>query len=509
MNQGKICVSICADTVSKFIENINKARGQGDLIELRFDCLRKDELNAEDVESLRNTLAKIVGGESYPPWITTFRPKSQGGERELSDFERRNFWNVGSETEIADLEEDMVDDSWSWLWSERICSFHSFAGVPDDIESIFRRLVQTQADIIKIAVNVGDATEAIEVWKLLDNSSVRVIPIAMSEPGKWTRILGLAHGAPITYASLDEGAETAPGQISARDLRDVFRVKELNRETEVYGVIAGNTSYSLSPYMHNATFKQAARNSVFIPLQVEDLDKFIRRMVKPATREVELNFRGFSVTNPHKQAIVRHLDVIDETAQKIGAVNTVKVEDGKLHGYNTDAPGFIGPLKELYGDLKDVRVAVAGAGGAARACIYALQQEGANVTLLVRDVAKASALVNGFEIKVEQLTTDNRPLSTDILVNATPLGTRGPGENDTIATADELLDVKLVYDLVYNPAETRLLREAKAAGAKTLGGIDMLIAQGAEQFLIWTGTKAPLDIMKAAITERLSKTNAG
>ena len=329
----------------------------------------------------------------------------------------------------------------------------------------------------------------------------------MSEAGKWTRILGLAHGAPITYASLDEGAETAPGQISATDLKHVFRVQELNRETNVYGVIAGNTSYSLSPYMHNATFRQTGLNSVFIPLQVRDLDNFMRRMVKPDTREVDLNFRGFSVTNPHKQAIMKYLDVVDETAQKIGAVNTVKVEGGKLSGYNTDAPGFIGPLKVLYGDLKDARVAVAGAGGAARACVYALQQEGADVTLLARDPKKAAAFARQFGMNVEALKPGQK-ITTDVLVNATPLGTTGEAETETIATADELRDVNLVYDLVYNPAKTRLLREAGMSGAKTIGGLDMLIAQGAQQFLIWTGNEAPVDVMKTAITERLPKTNA-
>jgi 3-dehydroquinate dehydratase/shikimate dehydrogenase len=327
----------------------------------------------------------------------------------------------------------------------------------------------------------------------------------MGEAGKWTRILGLAHGAPMTYASLDRGGETAPGQISARDLRDVFRVKELNKQTDVYGVIAGDTSYSLSPYMHNAAFKHTGINSVFIPIQVADLDSFMRRMVKPATREVELNFKGFSVTNPHKQAIMKHLDSIDETAQKIGAVNTVKIEDGRLHGYNTDAPGFIDPLKRVFGDLTDSRVTVVGAGGAARACVYALKQEGADVTVLARDAAQASALAEEFGAKSAGLATD-RGLHTDILVNATPLGTRGGRESEAVATSDELDGVKLVYDLVYNPEETELLRRAKIAGVRTLGGMDMLVTQGAQQFLIWTSINPPINEMKAAFNRRLKET---
>src|SRR5262249_54836428 len=155
------------------------------------------------------------------------------------------------------------------------------------------------------------------------------------------RILGLAHGAYLTYASLESGSETAPGQISAEDMKNVFRVKELDESTDVYGIIAGDTSYTMSPYVHNAAFKAAGVNAVFVPLQVSDLDEFIRRMVRPETREIELNFKGFSVTNPHKQAIVRHLDFLYETARNTGAVNTISIENGKLYGHNTDADGFL------------------------------------------------------------------------------------------------------------------------------------------------------------------------
>jgi shikimate dehydrogenase len=273
--------------------------------------------------------------------------------------------------------------------------------------------------------------------------------------------------------------------------------------TRVYSVIAGDTSYSLSPYMHNAAFKARGLNAVFIPMQVADLDAVMRRMVKGETREIELNFHGFSVTNPHKQSVMNYLDRVDETARTIGAVNTVMIENNKLHGYNTDAAGFIRPLTKALGDLSGARVSVVGAGGAARACVYALKREGADVTLLVRDPQKASALADEFDVAVEDLTNAVEPLATDILVNATPLGTRGSAENETIATADAMLGVKLVYDLVYNPIETRLLREAKLAGARTVGGLDMLIAQGAKQFEIWSGQAAPLETMRRSIEGRL------
>ncbi|MEP6704325.1 MAG: type I 3-dehydroquinate dehydratase, partial [Acidobacteriota bacterium] len=230
MNSGKICISLRAPTVRELVERIKTASGLGDLLELRFDCLEKDELGAEDSDRLKDSMKRILAAGDPERIITTFRPTEYGGCRTISEIERDNFWNGGFETGVADLEEDRVDDSWSWLWGERICSFHDFSGVPDDLDSIFERLAKTKVDIVKIAATVTDATDAIAIWRLLERSrQTRVIPIGMGEAGKWTRVLSLAYGAPITYASPENGSETAPGQISATDLRDVFRVKELDK----------------------------------------------------------------------------------------------------------------------------------------------------------------------------------------------------------------------------------------------------------------------------------------
>jgi shikimate dehydrogenase len=205
--------------------------------------------------------------------------------------------------------------------------------------------------------------------------------------------------------------------------------------------------------------------------------------------------------------VIRYLDNADDAARTIGAVNTIKISDEKLYGHNTDAAGFIDPLKRKFGDLASARVALAGAGGAARACAYSLNEARADVTLFARDTAKAESMAGDFKIDVKPLRLDTRDPSTfagfDIVVNATPLGTKGSKQNYSIAYADQLKDVKLVYDLIYNPTETRLIHEARCAGADTLGGLDMLIAQGARQFEIWTGEEAPLAEMTAAVRKRL------
>ena len=501
MNKGKICIAICAKTADELFSKIGMAQPLADLTEVRFDCLAPSEIRA--------ALARISSQpELSDSLLATLRPIEQGGARDISCEERRQFWtwDISKAFWGGDFEEDMIPLSLPANCRNRIVSVHEDDVNPLDVESAYGRLKNTGASVLKIASSAEDATDAIPVWALLAQAKkekMPFVPIAIGEAGKWTRILGLAHGAFMTYASLETGSETAPGQISGEDLANVFRVKELNKKTEVYGIIAGDTSYSVSPWMHNAAFKEMDMNRVFVPLQTHDLDEFMRLMVDLETREVELNFRGFSVTNPHKRSIMEHLHTIDKTAAKIGAVNTVKIEEDKLLGFNTDAPGFLAPLKKVLGDVKGARVAIAGAGGAARACAYALKQEGANVTIFARKHRRAEKLAEEFGVNVGNVNNSFRPGTVDILVNATPLGAKGGETEATIATANQMNGIKLVYDLVYNPIQTRLIREARIAGVAALGGLDMVLAQGRKQFEIWTGETAPTNVMAAAIKRRL------
>ena len=411
--------------------------------------------------------------------------------------------NVDKSADWADFEFDLYIDEFHLNFQKTIRSFHYFKNIPEFLNSFFEKFILLQADIFKVAVQANDISDSIVIWKLLEHAkseNKQIIPIAMGEAGKWTRILGLAHGAFMTYASLDAGKETASGQISAQDLIETYRVKELDEQTEIYGIIGNPVAQSLSPFMHNAAFKFYNLNAVYIPFEVKKLDEFINRFLK----ESGLNFKGFSITIPHKQAIIKHLDFIDETAKTIGAVNTVKIENGKLYGYNTDANGFIEPLKNSYGDLKDARVAVLGNGGAARACIYALKQEGAKVTIFARNLEKAKILAEEFQAEFKEIPNPKSQIpNQDIVVNATPLGTKGILETETPAVAEQIRQVKLVYDLVYNPFETRFLKEAKSVFVPTVSGMAMLIAQAMKQFEIWTGKDAPMKEMSAEVLKRL------
>jgi shikimate dehydrogenase len=214
---------------------------------------------------------------------------------------------------------------------------------------------------------------------------------------------------------------------------------------------------------------------------------------------------GLSVTTPHKQTVMDHLDWIDSAAREIGAVNTVVIDDEGLKGYNTDAAGFINPLKDRWGNLKDARCAVIGAGGAASATIWALLREGADVAVFARNLERARKLTGQFPVRVYELEHASFK-DFDLAVNATVLGMAGEFEQQTPVGAEQLGGARLAYDLVYNPVETQFLQEARRAGCETLGGLAMFVAQAAEQFRLWTGREAPVEVMHAAAITALTET---
>ena len=501
MNNGKVCISAAANSVGEMLEKIRAAESVADIIEVRADSLPPAEL-PELFEKLASNKTLLL----------TLRPVSEGGQAEVELRQRIGFWMAVFTQYPHEPEDVWYDNEFDLIpaleWPPScniIRSHHDFAAVPGNLDGLYS--TASADEILKIAYKADDITDAIPAFQLLDKAAAdgrRVIAIAMGESGKITRILGGAYGSPLTYAAFGEGEETAPGQLSAEDLVSLYRVKELDRKTDVYGVIAGDTSYSMSPRLHNSAFANDKANAVFVPLQIRDLDSFIEQMVQKDTRKIDLNFEGFAVTNPHKQSILKHIDGLDETARQIGAVNTVRIEiDGTLSGFNTDAEGFITPLKNAVTDLSEKRVAVIGAGGAARACVYALLRENAKVTVFARDEQKAAALASEFGIDGRVLNADATFGSFDILVNATPLGTKGEMEDLSPVSKKSLSGVGIVYDLTYNPKQTLLMKYAEESGANTIGGLEMLVAQAAAQYKIWTSRTAPVDVMKAAAVRHL------
>jgi 3-dehydroquinate dehydratase/shikimate dehydrogenase len=509
-HQPRICISLCEPTVAALEVAIASAVKNSDLIEVRLDCLDPLEL-----EHGANSITKLLQ-EALCESILTYRPAEQGGRRVLDDETRQAFWSAAIFSgSFYDVELDLAkrfssNESPGSLpidWSRTICSHHDFAGVPAQLDQLFERLAETPARVLKIAVQADDATDCLPMFHLLERARTEgreMIALAMGPSGLPTRILGPSRGAFLTYASPESGCETAPGQITARELKEIYRVEKLDRQTQIFGLMGRPVSHSISPYLHNRAFAALDTNAVYVPFEVGDVKAFIKRMIHPRTREINWSFRGLSVTAPHKTAVMDQLDWIEPAAQEIGAVNTIVVEGDALFGYNTDARGFLRPLETTLGDLTQMRFAILGAGGAASAALWSLRQVGARATLFARDEAKARALAERFD-------ADWKPLAAasfadfDVVVNPTPLGTARLFEDQAPATSDQLRGARLAYDLVYNPTDTRFLREARAAGCETMGGLAMLVAQAVDQFRLWTGEAVPEEEMYRAARSALAQ----
>jgi 3-dehydroquinate dehydratase/shikimate dehydrogenase len=508
-NEIRICVPVKEQTLTALIAEAKKATFCADIVELRLDALEPGELErgATELTNLINSFAR--------PLILTFRPEEQGGYRNLSKNDRMEFWQryFPSAAAFFDLEFDLVAELRNYDaesqpdWSRIICSFHDFEGVPRNLDELYEQMAFTPARILKVAVNAHDITDCIPIFRLLERARAEereTIAIAMDESGLITRILGPSRNSFLTYASSEPKRGTAPGQLVASDLKSLYRIGEIDSETLITGLVGLPVSHSVSPHIHNAAFKSADLNGVYLPFHVNDLGGFFQRMVNPRSRELEWNLTGLSITAPHKKTALQLLDWVDRDAQKIGAVNTVVFEGEQLHGYNTDAQGLIEPLQRKFGSLAGAHAAVLGAGGAASAAVYALQQKGVDVTIYARDPEQAQILSQRFNFSYECL--DRATFAgKDIVINATPLGSFGEHSHETPAIAEQLRGVTLVYDLVYNPIETLLLKEARSAGCYILGGLEMLVAQAVLQFKLWTNTDASYDLMYTAATSALNE----
>jgi 3-dehydroquinate dehydratase/shikimate dehydrogenase len=492
-----LCTPITEPSSDNFLHAMQAADRVAEAIELRLDYLP-----AEDLPGFLATLEQR-GAAFTKPLLFTFRPAEQGGRRAVTLAERRAFWQglspaIVEQIAYADFEYDLVESFHAETppvpWEKVICSWHDFESTPSDLMPRYERMAATPAAIVKIATKAQTISDCLPLFDCLDRArgAKPVIALGMGMPGLMTRVLSLSRGAMLTFGSLARGAESAPGQPTIAELQDLYRIKQLSRQTEIFGIIGNPVSHSRSPRIHNTALAALGRDGVYLPFEVADIDRFAREFLRPETRRIDWRLRGLSVTIPHKRSILPYLDSIDETARVIGAINTVVVEAGKVRACNTDVGGAMKPLEALL-DLKSARVAVLGAGGSARAICYGLKMRGAAIDLYARDLQRAQPLAEEFGTRLHSI--ENFRGAVDLVINCTPVGMHGHSEGESPIPAESLRGVRLVYDLIYAPEETALLREAKAAGCQTLGGLAMLVAQAGEQFRFWTGHEPPLDVM--------------
>jgi 3-dehydroquinate dehydratase/shikimate dehydrogenase len=372
-----------------------------------------------------------------------------------------------------------------------IVSYHDFEKTPA-LEPVFRRLHRISADAYKIAATARKPSDNLRLLNFVRQPrEIVLIAMAMAEMGTPSRILSPAMGSLFTYAAPIGADGTAPGQIPASLLRTLYRIDKLGPHTRIFGVIADPVAHSKSPYIHNRALHALRIDAVYLPFRVGP-----SQLRDWMTFAAGLPVAGFSVTIPHKQRIPRYLDVIEPLAKRIGAVNTVWRKAGKWRGANTDTAGVLEPLRRRL-RLPHASVLIAGYGGAARAAAYALADAGAKVTITGRNLKSARVLAAA--VKAEAI-----PLPTacaqhfDVLINATPSGMH-PHPNACLF--DGPIPAALVFDMVYNPNETLLLRRAKDQGCEVVHGSEMLLEQAVCQFQIFTGLTAPRDIMRQALDQ--------
>jgi 3-dehydroquinate dehydratase/shikimate dehydrogenase len=375
-----------------------------------------------------------------------------------------------------------------------VVSYHDFKQTRP-LKGIYRRLARLPVAAIKIATYARCLRDNLQIYRLLKayrHQRPKLVALAMGPCGIPSRVLAVQWGSWLTYASPGNHAGTASGQLPADYMRNIYRADRLDHRTQLYGVVGSHASISLSPVMQNAAFQAKRVNAVYLPCETKQLADFL-------ALARELKFLGFSVTMPFKRAILRHLDWVDPLAERIGACNTVAVRAGKRLGWNTDAAAVVEVLAKRL-RLAGSRMLILGAGGAGRAAAFALRAEGAE--LLIADGREQVARELARKISAQAVPWEETGnLDVDALINATPVG-MAP-HTDGIPVDLARLRVRVVFDLVYYPTETRLLHEARGRGLITISGLEMLVAQGARQFEIWTGQTAPRALMEQALRQVL------
>ena len=493
---GKICAVITAESVEAVRVAMQEAARVADMIELRLDFLR--DFDFSDPAGIRSLL------ENKPlPTIITCRATSEGGKQPVDDRIRLRMLVEGARrlADYCDIEAAHYEAAARLRpdLSRLIVSYHDFQETPPGLDGLYERITALPAAVHKIVTRANRPADSLAILKLLDRSRTdrrNLIAMAMGDSGLMTRVLGPAFGSFLTYGTLEQGKESAPGQPTCDELMNYYRVHRISRSTVITGIIGSPVAHSASPSMHNRAFAELGLDFVYLPFDVADLGEFFDRLVRPSTRELDWNLRGLSVTIPHKSAVIPLLDEVNERAGKAGAVNTILVSKGRLIGHNTDVQGVMEPLEKKC-RLDGVSCGVIGAGGAARAVIYGLMERGALVSVFARNVEKARDVCESFGVgisPIESLASSD----VSIIINTTPVGMRGHSEGSTPVPSEALKGRLIVYDLVYNPVDTRLLIDAKAAGCQTISGLEMLIAQAALQFELWTGKKPPMDEMRRA-----------
>lgn len=494
-NLPNIFVTLAAPNLEGMEAQADRLNGIPVGFELRLDYL-------QEVPDFESRLHQMLTDLHSPQTIATCRRAEAGGQFQggIDQQVARLQAAVRAGCQWVDLEIESVDRGGKSLLKQfeparLIVSYHNYRKTPP-LGPILRRMTRLPVQIVKIAGFARELQDNLRIQHLIKARGRRrpkLVSLALGPMGLPSRLMALRWGCPFTYASAGNHLGVAPGQLPAELLRSVYHIDRMNRYTQYYGVVGTHAAISLSPAMQNAAFQAKHVNASYLPCQATRLSDFLafaRRM----------KFQGFSVTMPYKRAIIPSLDWLDPLATRIGACNTVAIQHGKWMGWNTDAAAVVEVLTKRL-RLAGSRILIVGAGGAARAAAYALRAEGAELFIVARREALARRLARSVSASVVPWDS-TEGLDVDTVINATPVGM--PPQVDAMPIDLARLRVRVVFDMVYYPLETRFLAEARGRGLTAISGLEMLVAQGARQFEIWTGLAAPRALMEQAIRQALN-----
>ena len=490
----KVCVAVGGSSAGEMLSRAETLAGSHPFLEFRLDCLEDPAAALDDFRGFRKAHPEAV-------LLGTCRRTGNGGNfgGSLTDEMAVLRKAAALGFQLVDLElesaQELPADEVAALRSQAglLLSSHDFQETAK-LPEMLSLLTAIPADGYKLVTMAKCLYDNVVMLKFLERNSRKypLVGFCMGEQGTLSRLLALRAGSIFTFAAAFRGEETAPGQIVAADLDEVYRVSELNSATRVYGVVGNPVTQSLSPQMLNAAFRQEGVNAVYVALPTGVLDDLLE-----CARDLPLS--GFSVTMPYKGAIVAHLDRADSLTEETGACNTVlRAPDGRMVGFNTDVAGVILPLEQRL-PLANADVLVVGAGGAARAAVFGLKSRGANVFVTNRTEATGRKLAEQAGATYLQ-RADLERRSFDVIVNATPVGM----ETERSPLEEKEIHARYVMDMIYTVPETPFTLAARRAGAEIVPGVEMFVQQGARQFEIWTGKTAPFQEMLAVVQKALA-----
>ena len=492
----RVCIAVVGADPATMVERAEPLVRDNPFIELRLDYLSQPLAAFPKIRSFLEVHPEAT-------FIATCRRSVNGGKfkgsvaaqlavlRKAADI---GFPLVDLELQSAEsLKADDLKDLYDRVGV--VLSYHDFRATRKLNEHL-ATMSKYPADFYKVVSTATNLHDNVVMMKFLQANSAKheMAGLCMGEQGIISRVLGVRAGSIFTFASATRGEETAPGQVPAGELRDVYRIDTVDQATQVYGVVGDPISHSLSPVMMNAAFRRETVNAVYLTLHAKSLKDLLACVH-------EIPIRGLSVTMPYKQAILEVLENSDALTKQIGACNTVvRGAGGQLYGFNTDVAGIVVPLEQRL-HLAGARILIVGAGGAARAGAYGLKAKGAEVFITNRTAEKGQALARQAKAKYLK-RADVAKQQFDVIINATPVGMNGGKQ---MPLEEKELNAKYIFDLVYNPAETALIKAARAKGIPVIPGLEMFVQQGARQFEIWTGKPAPMAEMAYVVTKALER----